>query len=43
MNEYYKFNDGFFTYYINTDTGAKKFRLDENDILIDNNLDDLAR
>jgi hypothetical protein len=26
-----KFNDGWFTYYYNTETGEKKFRLDANE------------
>lgn len=43
MDEYYKTSDGFFTYYINKTTGEKKFRLDENDILVNSNLDDFMR
>lgn len=34
-NEYYKFLDGWFTYFVNKYTGEKKIRLDEDDILID--------
>ena len=30
-----KFNDGWFEYYVNIDTGEKKFRLEEEDIEID--------
>lgn len=42
-NKYYKFYDGFFTYYINAKTGEKKFMLDNDDLLIDPNLDDFLR
>lgn len=34
-NEYYKFSDGWFTYFVNKYTGEKKIRLGEDDILID--------
>jgi hypothetical protein len=34
-----KFNDGWFTYYYNTETGERKFRLDENDVLIEDEYD----
>ena len=40
MNEYYKFSDGFFTYYVNVKTGVKKFNLDKDDVLVERNLDD---
>ena len=43
INEYYKFSDGFFTYYINAKTGEKKFMLGNDDLLIDPNLDDFLR
>ena len=43
MNEYYQFSDGWFTYYINAETGAKKFSLDKDDVLIESNLDDFRR
>lgn len=43
MNEYYKFNDGFFTYYIDKITGEKKFELDKNDVVIDGEFDDFIR
>ena len=39
-NEWYEFNDGFFTYYINNVTFEKKLKLDKNDKLIEPNLDD---
>lgn len=32
MNKYYKFSDGWFTYYVNVRTGEKKLLLDEGDI-----------
>ena len=43
MNKYYKFKDGFFTFYVNTLTGEKKFRLEEGDVEVESNLDDLSR
>lgn len=39
-NKYYQFNDGWFTYYVNTKTGQKKFELEEGDTLVDSKLDD---
>ena len=35
FNKYYQMNDGWFTYYVNISTGEKKFKLDNDDILID--------
>ena len=43
MNKYYKFNDGYFTYYVNTLTGEKKFELEEGDVEVESNFDDLSR
>lgn len=43
MNKYYKFNDGWFTYYVNTETGEKKFELEEGDIAVEANFDDFVR
>lgn len=43
MNEYYLFNDGFFSYYINKQTGEKKFKLDKNDKLVLAECDDFTR
>lgn len=43
MNTYYKFNDGYFTYYVNTLTGEKKFELEEGDIEVESNFDDFSR
>lgn len=43
MHKYYQFSDGFFTFYVNAETGEKKFSLDENDILVGSNLDDFVR
>ena len=43
MNKYYQLSDGWFTYYVNVKTGEKKFRLDEDDVLIESNLDDFSR
>lgn len=42
-NKYYKFSDGFFTYYVNVKTGEKKFSLDKIDLLVKSNLDDFCR
>jgi hypothetical protein len=42
-NEYNKINDGFFTYYVNTRTGEKKFSLDEGDIEVERHMDDFIR
>ena len=35
VERWHKFNDGWFEYYVNIDTGEKKFRLDEEDIEVD--------
>lgn len=43
MNKYYKFSDGFFTYYINVDTGEKKLELEKGDILVEKKKDDFQR
>lgn len=43
MNTYYKFSDGFFTYFVNTVTGEKKFALDEGDIEVEPEFDDFYR
>ena len=43
LNKYYQINDGWFTYYVNVETGAKKFKLDKNDVLVDHRLDDFYR
>ncbi len=40
MNTYYKFNDDWFTYYVNTQTGEKKFRLEKGDIEVPRIQDD---
>lgn len=41
--KYYEWNDGFFTYYVNVETGEKKFRLEEGDILVPFKADDFSR
>lgn len=43
LNKYYQLNDEWFTYYVNIETGAKKFKLDKDDILIDHRPDDFWR
>jgi len=39
-NDWYEFNDGWFTYYVNTKTGEKKFKLDDGDNLVSIRFDD---
>lgn len=41
-DEWYKFNDGFFSYYINKGTGKKKFELEEGDKEVEADLDDFC-
>jgi hypothetical protein len=41
--EYYIVNDGWFTYHVNKATGEKKFKLDENEILVNGCFDDFGR
>ena len=43
MEKYYEFSDGWFTYYVNVETGHKKFVLDDLDVLVESNLDDFNR
>lgn len=42
-NEYYKMSDGFFNFYVNVETGVKKFRLDKDDVCVERSLDDFCR
>ena len=42
QNRYYKENDGWFDYFVNADTGEKKFRLDPTDVCVERNLDDFS-
>lgn len=43
-DEWYEVNDGWFTYYINTRTGERKFTLDDGDVEVDPpRLDDFLR
>ena len=42
FNEWYLFNDGFFSYYINNATGEKKFELEDGDVEVEANLDDFC-
>ena len=35
MNRWYKYNDGWFTYYINIETGEKKFTLEDGDFEVE--------
>lgn len=39
-NCYYKWNDGWFTYYVNVATGKKKFILEDSDIEVSHKMDD---
>jgi hypothetical protein len=41
--KYRQVNDGWFTYYVNVETGEKKFKLDDDDILVEAEVDDYAR
>ena len=41
--KYRKIKDGWFTYYVNVETGEKKFKLDAGDILVEPDIDDFAR
>ena len=44
MGDWYEWDDGWFHYYINKDTGEKKFKLDPEDILVEPpKLDDFLR
>lgn len=40
---FYETSDGFFTYYVNSVTGEKKFELEEGDILVERDVDDFFR
>ena len=42
-NKYYKVSDGFFDYYININTGEKKFTLENDDIEVEKDVDDFIR
>lgn len=41
--KYYKTSDGWFDFYVNVDTGEKKFFLEEGDILVERYVDDFIR
>lgn len=43
MNKYYEVSDGWFTYYVNVDTGEKKFELDKDDVFVERRVDDFHR
>ncbi len=43
MNKYYKTTDGLFTFYVNTQTGEKKFELDKDDICVEGETDDFCQ
>lgn len=40
MNEYYEVNDGWFTYYVNAETGEKKITLEDGEILVPHEIDE---
>lgn len=40
MNEYYEVYDGWFTFFVNNETGEKKFELDEGDVIVPRCWDD---
>ena len=42
--QYYKFNDGWFTYYVNVKTGQKKLKLnEETDVEVEYKQDDFYK
>ena len=41
-NTWYKWDDGWFEYYINSETGEKKFKLEDGDIEVEPHLDDYS-
>ncbi len=43
MNKYYRTSDGFCTFYVNVETGEKKFELDKGDICVEKQIDDFCR
>ena len=43
MNKYYQVNDGWFTYYVNVETGERKFKLEIGDLLVTHCPDDFWR
>ena len=43
MNEYFRFRDGWFEYFVNIQTGKKKLVLDPNDVEIEPKLDGFIR
>lgn len=43
MAQFYKWSDGWFTYYVNPNTGETKFRLDQDDEEVDIRIDDFMR
>lgn len=42
-NEYYKTSDGFFDFYVNRETGVKKFQLEDGDVEVEQKVDDFSR
>ena len=40
LTSYYEVNDGWFIYYVNKETGEKKFKLEEGDQLVSRDWDD---
>ena len=40
--KYYKYNDGWFIYFINTETGEKKYNIEDDDEIVDFKYDDFA-
>ena len=41
--EYYEVNDGWFTYYVNVQTGERKFKIEDNDKIVPRVLDDFCK
>ena len=40
--KYYKYNDGWFIYFINTETGEKKYNIDDDDEIVNFEYDDFC-
>ena len=41
-NQYYEWNDGWFNYYVNVETGDKKLELEKGDVLVSHPIDDFV-
>ena len=41
-NRWYEWNDGWFNYYVNVETGDKKLELEKGDVLVSHPIDDFV-